>query len=162
MNYDQMFPGRFAKAGMFEGKDVTLTIDTVYMERLDGDDGDASPIVRFKESSKGTDKQIEVVINKTNVRCIMAMFGDESDNWSGKRVTLFPEKDTSGMSDSGFCIRVKGSPDIKKAVDAIIPATRFRKAVTRKMVNTGKNKAADAGSFDSSQPLPGDPTDLGI
>ena len=117
-------------------------------------------------------EQLEYVLNKTNARCMIAMFGDESDDWAGKAVTLFPEKDTSGLSDSGWCIRVKGSPDIKKAVDAIMPATRFRKAVTRKLVPTGKGKGkaepdatpdvpdGDESLFDPARSLPGDPEDL--
>ena len=145
MRYNEMFPGRFIAAGEFDGKTPTLTIDETFMEKLEGEKGDAEPIMRFVEMRKGTDKQLEWVLNRTNARCLIAMFGEDSDDWAGKRGTLFPEKDTSGLSDSGYCIRVKGSPDIDGPVTAIMPSTRFRKETKRKMVVTsdGTKPGAD-------------------
>lgn len=152
MRYNEMFPGRFLAAGEFDGKSVTLTIEETFMEKLEGEKGDAEPIVRFTRTRKGTDKQLEWVLNRTNARCLMAMFGEESQMWDGKRVTLFPEKDTSGLSDSGYCIRVNGSPDIDGPVTAIMPSTRFRKETKREMVVTGDGTKTDEQPDENPDP----------
>ncbi len=116
MNYDQMFPSRFIKAGEFMGKPVTLTIGSVDREGLEREDGkeEQAAILTFSEARKNGDP-IQMVLNKTNAQAIFAMWPD-TDTWPGKRVTFYPEPDSTGMSDSGYCIRVQGSPDLEKAI----------------------------------------------
>ena len=140
--YDQRHPGRFIKAGEFENKPVTLTIASVEMHDLEKEDGTTKgeAIVTFAEKGHGG-RAIQFVMNKTNDQCISAMFGDEDSKWIGKRVTLYPEKDTSGQSDSGQCIRVLGSPDLKQEVEAMIKLPR-RKPQKRKLIPT-KTGAAE-------------------
>lgn len=141
LTYDQLFPGRFIKAGEMGGKATTLTIKNVYLDGLESESGatEQKAIVAFEQTPR------EWVLNKTNAQCLLAMWGPDSDDWIGKRVTIFPERDASGLSDSGLCIRVKGSPDITEAVVATIKLPR-RKPVTRKLVVTkaGKAESADA------------------
>ena len=63
MDFDQLFPGRFMKAGLFKGRDVTLKIKGVRVERLpkkDGGGDEPKGILAFD----GTD--LELVLNKTN------------------------------------------------------------------------------------------------
>ena len=129
LSFDALFPSRFLKASLFQGKPVTLTISDVSIEGLEREDGTEreAPIVSFQETKK------QLVLNRTNGESIRAMFGDHINDWIGKRVTFFPERDTSGFSD--FCIRVKGSPDLKNPVEAVINLPR-RKPVGRKLVPT--------------------------
>lgn len=131
LTYDQLFPGRFVKAGEFGGKPVTLTIKDVYLDDLESESGatERKAIVSFERTAR------ELVLNKTNAQCLVAMWGPDSGEWVGKRVTLTPESDPSGLSDSGLCIRVKGSPDIDKTVTATIKLPR-RRPITRKLVPT--------------------------
>lgn len=140
LSYDQLFPSRFIKAGEFGGKPVTLTITGVDLEELEKEDGTAhnAPIVSFRETKR------QWVLIKTNAQCLLAMWGPDTDNWIGKRVTLYPERDASGLSDSGLCIRVKGSPDIDKPVTAIIKLPR-RRPQERKLTKTasGRNEQPD-------------------
>lgn len=139
LTYDQLFPGRFIKAGEMDGKPATLTIKDVYLDQLEGEDGREKPqaVVAFEEVNR------EWALNKTNAQCLVAMWGPDSGDWVGKRVTLYPEPDASGLSDSGVCIRIKGSPDITKAVTATIKLPR-RRPLTRKLVPTKKNGAGAA------------------
>jgi hypothetical protein len=58
------------------------------------------------------------------------MWGPDSDGWLDKMVTLNPEPDDSGKSDSGDCIRVLGSPDIPHPIEATIRLPR-KKPVNR-------------------------------
>jgi hypothetical protein len=105
VDWDELYPGRFIKAGEFKGKRPTLTIRDVDTELLAGDDG--------KEKTKGilsfveTPKQIP--LNKTNGICLRAMFGRKVQEWVGKRVTLFADK-----WNGEDATRIWGSPDIKE------------------------------------------------
>jgi hypothetical protein len=143
LTYDQLFPSRFIKAGEFGGKPVTLTIKSVAREELESEDGSAQfkAIVAFAETAR------QWVLIKTNAQCLVAMFGPDTDDWIGKRVTLYPEHDASGLSDSGLCIRVKGSPDLKHEIEATIKLPR-RKPVKRKLIPT--KTGASEPLFDES------------
>ena len=143
LSYDQLFPSRFIKAGEFAGKPVTLTITGVELEDLEKEDGTAktSPIVSFAETKR------QWVLIKTNAQCLVAMWGTDVDGWLGHKVTLIPERDASGLSDSGFCIRVQGSPEIEKAIQATIKLPR-RRPSTRRLVPTATSGGATALSFD--------------
>lgn len=119
-NYDELYPGRFLKAGQFKGKQVTLTIADVFTEGLastDEDDHDDEPpavILAFKETKK------QLVIPKTNAFCLMSMFGKALSNWVDKKVVLFPST-TKMMGKTVDCIRVWGSPHISEDMPLMIP-----------------------------------------
>ena len=91
-------------------------------------------IVSFSETEK------QFVMNKTNAVCLRAMWGDDSGEWAGHKVTLHPVKDESGLSESGLCIRVKGSPELPSPLK--FRARLGRKMVTQTLVPTGNGKAA--------------------
>lgn len=144
LSYDQLFPSRFIKAGEFAGKPVTLTITGVDLEELEKEDGTAksSPIVSFNETKR------QWVLIKTNAQCLVAMWGSDVDGWIGHKVTLVPERDASGLSDSGFCIRVQGSPELTQTIQASIKLPR-RKPIARKLIPTRRGQAAEV-DFDES------------
>lgn len=127
----QMFPSRFIRAADLDGRPYTLTISGVQMEDLERDDGSerSAATVTFKEAKR------QLVLNRTNALCIAAMFGDDTDGWLGKRITLYPERDTSPVNETGWCIRVKGSPDLSAPVTATIRLPR-RKPQARKLIPT--------------------------
>lgn len=114
-NYDELYPGRFLKAGLFKGKHVTLTIKDVDVEGLEDNTGakKAKAILSFKE----TDMQL--VMCKTNGLCIRAMFGKELVNWIERRVTFFP-----GTWNGEECIRVWGSPELEKEMKVSVELPR--------------------------------------
>jgi hypothetical protein len=43
-------------------------------------------VIYFAETKKGW------ILNKTNIKCLIALFGTETDDWLGKQVTVYPEK----------------------------------------------------------------------
>ena len=126
VDYDQLYPGRFLKAGEFLGKKVTLTITDADIEELAGEDGKPKikAIISFDETEK------KLVACKTNGICLKEMFGKELANWIGKRVTLFPD-----VWNGEPCIRVWGSPDIEaeKEVTVTLPRRRPFKKTMHKM-----------------------------
>lgn len=145
LSYDALFPGRFIKAGEMGDKPATLTIATVYLDHLEGEDGREKPqaVVSFSETKR------EWALNKTNAQCLVAMWGPQSDDWLGKRVTLVAERDPSGLSDSGVCLRVKGSPDIAKPIKAQIKLPR-RRPQERVLVPTGNGNGSKPHKVDDT------------
>lgn len=135
VDYDQLYPGRFLKAGELLGKKVTLTIADVDLEDLVGEDGKpkAKAILSFRETPK------MLVMCKTNGLCIREMFGKELANWIGKRVTIFPD-----TWNGEPCIRIWGSPDIEADLDVQVTLPR-RRPFTKTMHRTGA-KADAAGA----------------
>jgi hypothetical protein len=117
VDFDQLYPGRFIKAGELLGKRVTLTIADVELEDLMGEDGKtkAKAIVAFKETEK------KLVTCKTNGICLKEMFGKVLADWVGKRVTIFPD-----TWNGEPCIRVWGSHDIYSDMEVTVQLPRRR------------------------------------
>lgn len=132
VDYDQLFPGRFMKAGEFQGKDVNLTITDVEMEELPQDKGGDKPkgVLSFRETKK------KLVLNRTNGECLKGMFGRNVQEWIGKQVTFFPSEWNGEPA-----IRVKGSPELKAPLDVEVRLPK-RKPIVMKMQPTGKKEAA--------------------
>lgn len=132
VNYDELFPGRFLKAGLFLGKTPTFTIADVDTEELPQDDGKnkVKGIISFRET------KLQIALNSTNGQSLKAMFGSAIKDWLGKRITLCTEKDRDpgghGMVD---CIRIAGSPDIAHDMTIEIKMPR-RKPKTRTLTKT--------------------------
>jgi hypothetical protein len=116
-NYDELYPGRFLKAGLLKGHRVTLTIKDVDLEQMEDNTGKPKQkaIISFAE------RPLELVACKTNGLCLKSMFGKDLANWIGKRVTLFP-----GQWNGEECIRIWGSPDIEKQFEVSIELPRRR------------------------------------
>lgn len=145
VDYDQLYPGRFIKAGELLGKKVTLTITDVDLEDLMGEDGKekAKAIVSFRETQK------KLVTCKTNGICLREMFGKQLANWVGKRVTLFPD-----TWNGEPCIRVWGSPDIEQDLDVQVALPRrrpFKKTMRR--VGAKPTEATPPPAFDPGASL---------
>lgn len=115
VDWDELYPGRFLKAGELKGRKATLTIKDVDTDMLVGDDG--------KEKLKGVlsfkERPIQVPLNKTNGICLKAMFGRKLPDWIGKRIILFPAK-----WNGDDCIRIWGSPDLKEELEVEVKLPR--------------------------------------
>lgn len=143
--WDQLYPGRFIKAGELLGKKVTLTITDVSLERLIGDDGKkkVKGLLSFKETEK------QMALCKTNGICIKAMFTAQLANWAGKRVTLF--EDTWNGEP---CTRIWGSPDIPQDLDVEISLPRRRpfKKTMHRMTKGGSGSGGTNGHGKTEPP----------
>lgn len=123
-HFDELYPGRFLKAGLFKGKPVTLKISQVLQEDLEGEKGvQKKAILCFAH----TDKQL--VLCKLNGLCVKAMFGAAVQAWVGKRVTLFGTAEIAPMRRGEECIRVWGSPDIASDMQTVVTLPK-RKPIT--------------------------------
>lgn len=140
--FDQLYAGRFLKAGELLGKKVTLTISDVDLEELQGDDGakKAKAIISFSNSEK------KLVSCKTNGLCLKEMFGKELSNWVGKRITIF-EDDWNGEP----CIRIWGSPDIPEQFEVTVALPR-RRPFKKMMHKVETTRRTDTGATTRTPP----------
>lgn len=115
LHYDELYPGRFLKPGELQGRKITLTITSIDMEELEGEDGKKMKgIFSFKETSR------QLPWNKTNGICMREMFGVEVQAvWVGKRITIFA---TEWSGDE--VIRIWGSPDIDRDINVTVALPR--------------------------------------
>jgi hypothetical protein len=63
-------------------------------------DGETKPVLYFVGKKKG------LVLNKTNATKLSAAYGDETDEWAGKDVILYPDQATF-QGRVVDCIRVR-------------------------------------------------------
>jgi len=84
MKISKLFPSKFVKATDLNGKTPTLTMLKVKEEKMGhGNDAEIKPVLYFKNATKG------LVLNRTNGVAIANLYGDETDGWEGKRITLY-------------------------------------------------------------------------
>jgi hypothetical protein len=128
-NYDQLYPGRFMKAGQFLGKKPTLTITTILNEELEGENNEKKikVVIGFAET------KLQLVACKTNGICLREMFGKILANWKGKKVTLF-----AGEWKGKEAVRVWGSPNIEQDMEVTVKLAR-RRAFNMTMHCTAKS-----------------------
>lgn len=107
-HWDEMYPGRFMKAGQLGEKKHIFTIADVQIEALETDDGGTKDkgFLIFKETP------FQLPLNKTNGICLKAMFGARMADWSGKQVVLFQSPVESGSLKGEPAIRIYGSPHL--------------------------------------------------
>lgn len=87
MRISQLFPSKYVKAADLNGKPVTLTIAKLVVEEMGhGAEKERKPVLYFEKATKG------LVLNRTNAMTIAGLYGDESNEWAGKRVTIYPTR----------------------------------------------------------------------
>jgi len=102
MNIDGAFPGKFLAVADLDDQDLSLTIKSVEMGELgQGDQKQIKPIIYFKEEEKG------LALNKTNANVIKKLFGAETEDWIGKKITLWPNHDVEFKGEVVSAIRVR-------------------------------------------------------
>lgn len=80
MKISSAFPSTYLKASDLQQRRVRVTMGHVAMEDLGGD---LKPILYFQGKEKG------LVLNKTNSNAIMAVYGDDTDQWLGQSIELY-------------------------------------------------------------------------
>lgn len=147
MDYGVGFLGQYITAAELVGKEPTLTIDRVTLEKVESlkmsdDDGGAGKvkdriIVYFKEAKGGRGW----LLNRTNAECIKEMWGRETNDWVGHRLTLFTTQVRVGPKmEPG--IRVKGSPELTEPKQFELRLPR-KKPIPMRLLPTGKREGAE-------------------
>jgi len=148
-NFDQLYPGRFLKAGTLDGHKTTVTIAKIEHERLEGEKG-----VELKAIFTFVGKDMQMVCCKTNAMCIRAMFGPILANWIGKRITLFEGKvETPGKMFGQPCLRIWGSPEIPEDMPVQIKHPK-KKAFEMVMHRVEGKSTPSQAAADATPPPP--------
>jgi hypothetical protein len=114
MHIKAMFDYKYIGAWSLKGRDVTVEIRSVERTTLRNRQGaDTKPVLYFVGSEKG------FVCNKTNASAIEGMYGPETDDWIGKRITLYPDRTQVGPKLVD-CIRVRPTAPAAKAKTSAI------------------------------------------
>jgi hypothetical protein len=119
MKRDDVFPSRWLKAADLAGKPALFTVATATFEALRGQDGTESKkmVLRFDNERKA------LVLNATNWDACAEILGDDTDDWIGGEVELYPTKTQMG-GRTVDCIRVRrpGLVSRKKAASVVTAA----------------------------------------
>jgi hypothetical protein len=87
MKISDIFPSKYVKAADLNGKHITLTIKGLAVEEMGhGSEKERKPVLYFERATKG------LVLNRTNAMMIAGLYGDESGDWRGCRITIYPTK----------------------------------------------------------------------
>jgi arabinogalactan endo-1,4-beta-galactosidase len=102
MKMSSAFPSTYLKCSDLQERNVKVIMDRVEFEEIGGDQ---KPVLYFEGKEKG------LVLNKTNSNNITAAYGDETDDWQGREIILYPAM-TDFQGKTVPCIRVR-SPAVK-------------------------------------------------
>lgn len=97
-----LFPNDYIGSADLRGKDVTKTIKAVIVEklRMTGGKSEKKPVVLFSDTPK------KLVLNKTNAKLIAGQHGNDTEQWIGKKITLYPTTTQFGLATVD-CVRVR-------------------------------------------------------
>lgn len=96
-----MFDRDYVGAWDLNGKDAVVTIAKVAPVVLNnGKTKNKKPVLWFVGAEKG------LPLNKTNAKCIAAMYGNDTEQWIGKRIAIYGTKTDVG-GEQVDCIRVR-------------------------------------------------------
>lgn len=122
-------PSKYICAFELQSKDRTVTIQTVRGEQIEGEGNRKAkkPVIHF------TDWPKPLVLNKTNAKVLIALYGSDYTKWAGKRITIYPT--TAKMAGEDVdAVRVRKKvpvPAVQGAKDRPLPerATTFKAAL---------------------------------
>lgn len=101
-HYKLMYPSEYLAACDLGGKEVSVKILSVSLEEIHGADGrkETKPVVTFEKAKK------RLVLCKTNAKAIAKRHGTDTDDWTGKSVTVYPTT-CQAFGAEVECIRVR-------------------------------------------------------
>jgi hypothetical protein len=120
----QMFPSKWLAAADLDDQERTFTVSDISEETVgQGEAAEDKWVVTFRETSKG------LVLNKTNATSLKTCLGDDTDDWMGRKVVLYPTE-----------VQFQG-----KMVEAIRVKEKATKAANKPATKAGAIVAEDDG-----------------
>ncbi len=157
LTLEEIFPGRFVRAADFKGRDVDVTISMVVLEDLPDDKGkmEGKGVVTLRETKK------KWILNRTNAEWLKELYGNDTDLWIGKRITIYPDASVTIGSKKVGGIRVRGVPEKDFKEREFVLTLPRKKPKTVKILNTYRERKqasapAPAPMLDEP-PLPDEP-----
>lgn len=103
MKISEEFPSKYLKAADLKDRNVLVVMANVEKEEIGKD---MKLILYFKGKDRG------LVLNKTNSNSIVEAYGDDTDDWFGKELVLFPVMtDFQGKSVEAVRVRAPQAKD---------------------------------------------------
>lgn len=95
-------PSKFIQAFELDGKDHAVTIQRITGEEIEGENNRKArkPVVHLAEFPR------PLVLNKTNARTLIQLYGPDYHQWNGKRFVMFPTT-TKMAGETVDCIRIR-------------------------------------------------------
>src|SRR5262245_60963299 len=113
MKVSEAFPSKYLRAADLQGKNVSVVITGAEYEQI-GEDNKI--VVYFQGKEKG------LVLNKTNANNIAAVYGDDTEDWTGGDLILFPAMvDYQGRTVEAVRVRVPPRKAASKSPAAPAP-----------------------------------------
>jgi len=108
-NFDYKYTGAYE---LQPNEERVVTIKMVCKEEVNSTDGKKSMclVAYFEESSK------PMVLNKTNCKTIEKIYSPFTDEWIGKKITVFAQK-VKAFGDTVDALRIRPTRPVEKAVD---------------------------------------------
>lgn len=113
MKIGKAFPSKYVAAADLEGRDpAVMIIRACIMENVAPPDApvEEKPVLYFEKANRG------VVLNKTRAAVVAALYGDETDHWNGKSITVFSDM-TMYMGKSMPCVSLRGPHTTSEPAD---------------------------------------------
>lgn len=120
MKRSDAFPTKYISSADIGDREIKVVIDQVVEEALKDDEGNIQkkPVAYFRNGTKG------LVLNQTNWDEIEHVYGDESDDWAGKPITIYVDHRVKFGNKIVKGIRVKIAPTAKTPVAQKITSGR--------------------------------------
>jgi len=113
MKLSEAYPSKFLKADDLMGRTVNVIISAVTLENV-GKPGEADR--KLVISFSGKDKKL--VCNKTNAAVIGKLYGQDTDTWIGKPITLLA-REVEFQGDTVWAVRVSLAAPVMGAPAAV-------------------------------------------
>lgn len=111
MNINAAFPSKYLKSSDVPEEGITVVIDRVEIEDVDGK-GSRKPVLYFRKATKG------MALNITNSKKIATIIGTaETDEWAGRAISIY-QSETEYQGETVACIRVRAPKKVNQAAPA--------------------------------------------
>jgi hypothetical protein len=105
------FPSKFLKGDDIEAGETVVVKEV--RDELVGSTQEAKPVIYFREYDRGC------ILNKTNARSLVKVFGDDETSWPGKKVIMTTESTRNPSTGEPVeAIRLTPAPAEKKKKEA--------------------------------------------
>lgn len=99
MKISEAFPSKYLKHADLQGREMKKRISYVEREQV-GQNGEEKPVLHFVGEQRG------LVLNKTNANSMVFAYGDDTEAWRGKEITLYPTRiDFKGRATDTIRVR---------------------------------------------------------
>lgn len=103
MNVNEIGDFKYMDAFDVGDRDITVTVKTIQKEGIErpGGDADEKGVMYFEKARKG------LILSNTNLKTLARLYGPETDAWTGKRVTLYVERNVKAFGKLFDVVRVR-------------------------------------------------------